>query len=193
MFGRLLNYFVVLALVGLFMSCSSGEDNQGSQSSSKANEQIGEQSESVAKSGTVAQASTAAPGFSRPDVLGNETVNFADYSGKVVLVDFWATWCPPCRRSIPVLSDLHNKYSDQGFAVVGISLDTKGPEEVAKFAENFRIPYSVIMGDADMAKKWNLGRSIPTAFLVDRQGKVVNKIVGFKDMGYYENLIKQYL
>ncbi len=163
-----LNSIAIISIVALFMSCSTGE------------------------SGELKTVAKAAPALSRPDLDGN-TVDLSKYEGKVVLVDFWATWCPPCRRSIPHLIDLHNKYADQGFSVVGVSLDTKPPAEVAKFVSNFGIPYPVVMGDQQLARQWKLGNSIPAAYLVDRDGKIVDKIVGYKDQNFYENLIKQYL
>ncbi len=202
MLRKLTRVVMIVALFGLLMSCSSAEDESGAQSNStvetgkntQPNDQSADQAKSLAdvEQAAMKRGLKPAPGFSRPDLDGN-TVNFADFSGKVVLVDFWATWCPPCRRSIPHLVDLHKKYADQGFEILGVSLDSNGPAEVAKFTDNFRIPYTIVMGDRDLAKAWNLPSSIPTAYLVDRDGNVVDRIVGYKDMTFYENLIKQYL
>lgn len=133
-----------------------------------------------------------APGFALEDMTGN-TVDFSQYKGKLVLVDFWATWCPPCRRSIPHLVELHNKYSDRGFEVVGISLDNTGRESVATFARDYGIPYTILMGTQDIATKWNIGGGIPVAILVNRDGAVVEKIVGYKDTQFWEQKIAQYL
>jgi thiol-disulfide isomerase/thioredoxin len=184
--------FAIMVIAVLLTSCATGGSEEIPESKIIEQPQTQPVSQVQGETKTTVPSATLAPSFSRPDLEGN-TVNSADFSGKVVLVDFWATWCPPCRRSIPHLVDLHQKYSDQGFAVVGVSLDTKGPEEVAKFAQNFRIPYTIVMGDRQMAEEWKLGRGIPTAFLVDRKGNVVNTIVGYKELDYYENLIKLYL
>lgn len=133
-----------------------------------------------------------APGFALEGMDG-KTVDFKQYQGKLVLVDFWATWCPPCRRSIPHLAELHNKYSKRGFEVVGISLDQTGRESVANFARENAIPYTVLMGTADVATQWNIGGGIPVAILVNRDGAVVEKVVGYKDSQFWEQKIAQYL
>ena len=133
-----------------------------------------------------------APGFELEGMDG-KTIDFAQYKGKLVLVDFWATWCPPCRRSIPHLAELHNKYSDRGFEVVGISLDNTGRESVASFARDYAIPYTILMGTQDVAMKWNIGGGIPVAILVNRDGAVVEKVVGYKDTQFWEQKIAQYL
>jgi thiol-disulfide isomerase/thioredoxin len=126
------------------------------------------------------------------DVAG-KSVNFNQYDGKVVLVDFWATWCPPCRRSIPDLSELHGKYSDRGFEVVGISLDQAGVDKVARYAESMKIPYTVVMGNVQVATDWNIGAAIPVAFLVDRQGEIVDRFVGYQDKSVLEEKIQKFL
>lgn len=133
-----------------------------------------------------------APGFALEGMDG-KTIDFDQYKGKLVLVDFWATWCPPCRRSIPHLAELHTKYSNQGFEVVGISLDNTGRESVATFVRDYAIPYTILMGTQETAMKWNIGSGIPVAILVNRQGAVVEKVVGYKDTQFWEEKIAQYL
>jgi thiol-disulfide isomerase/thioredoxin len=157
----------VIAIALIVSACSSSE----SSSSAKLNQ---------------------APGFAL-EGLDGKTVDFKEYQGKLVLVDFWATWCPPCRRSIPHLAELHKKYSNRGFAVVGISLDQTGRESVASFARANAIPYTVLMGSQDVAESWNIGGGIPVAILVNREGAVVEKIVGYKDSEFWERKIAQYL
>lgn len=166
---KLLTKFLVslLAITMIAAACSSSE----SSSSAKLNK---------------------APGFALEGMDG-KTVDFKEYQGKLVLVDFWATWCPPCRRSIPHLAELHKKYSSRGFAVVGISLDQTGRESVANFARENSIPYTVLMGSQDVAESWNIGGGIPVAILVNREGAVVEKIVGYKDSQFWERKIAQYL
>ncbi len=141
--------------------------------------------------GSTAQAAQA-PGFELEDVSGG-TVDFSQFKGKVVLVDFWATWCPPCRRSIPHLNELHNRLSSRGFEVVGISLDNLSKDSLASFARAQGMPYKVLIGNLDVAKAWNIGSGIPVAILVNRDGAVVDKVVGFKDVDYWEKKVAQYL
>ncbi len=137
--------------------------------------------------------SRKAPGFQLADVTTGSTVDWSQFDGKVVLVDFWATWCPPCRRSIPDLSSLQVKYANKGFAVVGISLDQTGPEKVAQFAKQMQIPYKVVIGNAQVAGDWNIGSAIPVAFLVDRKGEIVDRFVGLQDKTVLEQRILKYL
>lgn len=129
--------------------------------------------------------------FALEDLQGR-TVKFSEFSGKVLLVDFWATWCPPCRRSVPLLAELHTKYSRNGFEVVGISLDN-GRETVRNFATEYRIPYKVLMGNQEVARNWNIGSGIPVAFVVNREGQIVDKMVGYQSMEVLESKIKRYL
>lgn len=111
-----------------------------------------------------------------PD-LGGNIWQLSDHRGKVVLVNFWATWCPPCRAETPALVDLANHYADKGVQVVGISLDQGGADPVRKFAADYRIPYPILMPPAD--SRWPSAISaIPTTFLVDRHGRTARKYVG---------------
>jgi thiol-disulfide isomerase/thioredoxin len=135
---------------------------------------------------TVAQNRSAtdesrAPEFALTDLQG-QTVRLSDFEGKVVLIDFWATWCGPCRMEIPHLKELYNRYSEKGFVLVGISLDQAGPGVVRPFVDKNQIPYPIVMGDQQTANAYGGVRSIPTAFLIDRQGRLVKTYVGYKPL-----------
>jgi thiol-disulfide isomerase/thioredoxin len=149
----------------------------------------------VSQSGTArSQANPQkAPGFQLADVASGKTVDFSQFDGKVVLVDFWATWCPPCRRSIPDLSDMQAKYADRGFTVVGVSVDQGGPEKVAQFAKQMQIPYTIVLGNAQVANDWQIGSAIPVAYLVDRKGAIVDRFVGYQDRSVLEQKIQKFL
>ncbi len=138
------------------------------------------------------EGSRQAPGFRLRDLNGN-SIDFDDYEGKLVLVDFWATWCGPCRRSIPHLAELHEAYQDQGFEVIGVSLDRSGPEKVREYADKMAIPYKIVMGSRSDAESWNTGPSIPVAFLVGRSGEIVSKFVGYQKKSVLEEEIRKYL
>lgn len=119
-----------------------------------------------------------APGFSLT-TLDGDTLTLDGLRGRVALVDFWATWCQPCRKSMPELTALHEKYADRGFTVVGISIDEDREKEVRKFLEKTPVAYPIAIDDtADPAWGSYLVKAVPTAFLVDREGQIVAQWTG---------------
>ena len=126
-----------------------------------------------------------APAFLARDIDGN-VVSTADWQGKVVLLNFWATWCPPCREEIPELIDLQNRYKDR-LHVIGISMDD--PEEaglVKKFAVRAGINYPIVMASREIIQEYGGVPALPTSFVVNREGKVVQKHVGLYPTFVYE-------
>jgi cytochrome c biogenesis protein CcmG/thiol:disulfide interchange protein DsbE len=119
-------------------------------------------------------------------------LKLSDFKGKIVLLDFWATWCGPCRRGIPDLIDLQKKYKDD-LVVIGISLDRETKNDVIPFIKEFKINYSVVYGDAAVVKAYGNIQSIPTSFVIDREGKLVDQHVGLMPKSVYENEIKKLL
>jgi thiol-disulfide isomerase/thioredoxin len=111
--------------------------------------------------------------------LSQNSLSWESYKGKVVLVDFWATWCKPCRKSMPELQELHDKYRGQGFSVIGISIDEGDPKKVEKFVASEEITYPIAI-DADKLPAWERFRvkTIPAAFLVDQNGSIVAQWTG---------------
>lgn len=139
-------------------------------------------------------AGPAAPDFSLKDLSG-ETQSLSRYSGKIVLLDFWATWCPPCRLAIPELVSLQKKYGDQGFVILGISMDdpaTATRTFLREFKNKFFINYTVLRGDEKVLADYfgDQAPAIPTLFLIDRQGKVFDKFVGFEPGAVEKSLAK---
>lgn len=119
--------------------------------------------------------------FSFPGLDG-KAINLEDYRGKVVLVDVWATWCPPCRMEIPGFIKLYDEYKDKGLVIIGISIDEDGIKAVKPFAEEFKINYPIALADgSDVTKVFGPIRGIPTKFLIDKDGKIVQKMVGYRD------------
>lgn len=127
-----------------------------------------------------------APDFTLQDLDG-KTVSLSDFRGKVVVLDFWATWCPPCRASIPGLERLHRTYSQKGLVLLAVSLDEGGWEDVKSFRTEYGISYTILKGTEDVASKY-LVRSIPMLVVIDREGRERKRLIGF---GAEEELEKE--
>lgn len=135
---------------------------------------------------------SSAPTFTLPDLAGNQVAS-STFQGKVVILDFWATWCPPCKEEIPHLVRLQSKYRDQGLAIVGLSLDAGGARDVKPFAEEHDVNYTMLIGNDDVAKSYGNISSIPTTFIIDRSGKIVQRFIGYTSPEVFEQAIKPLL
>ena len=104
--------------------------------------------------------------------LNGKTVNLEELKGKVVIVDFWATWCQPCTIMIPWFIEFRNRYGSQGLEVVGVAMDDEGIEAVKPYAEQAKMNYMILLGNEDTAQAWGGIFGLPTSFIIDRDGKV---------------------
>jgi peroxiredoxin len=134
----------------------------------------------------------AAPGWQLQDLEG-KSVKLSDFKGKVVVLNFWATWCGPCREEIPDLVSLQKQYTTQGLVVLGISMDAGGATRVAGFAKKMEINYPIVMGDAKVSAAYGGIRVLPTTFIIDRKGNVVDGLEGATDRAGLEAKIKPVL
>jgi peroxiredoxin len=132
-----------------------------------------------------------APAFVLTDAAAH-AARLSGYRGKVVLLDFWATWCHGCKEEIPWFSEFERKYRSQGFAVVGVSLDDGGWPVVKPFIETARVPYRILLGDAPTSKKYSIG-SMPDTFVIDRSGRIAAVYFGLVDRNNVEANIKSVL
>ena len=128
------------------------------------------------------------PSWKLRDIAGRE-VSSDEFKGKVVVVDFWATWCGPCKEEIPGYVELQKKHGDKGFVIVGVSLDQQGPPVVKRYAESAKINYPLVMGDDSIVAAFGGIDAIPTTFLIDREGRIRHRKVGAMDTAEYEKLI----
>ncbi len=119
-----------------------------------------------------------APSFALKDLAGTAYSN-ESLKGKVVLLDFWATWCAPCKKVMPELQALHGKYADQGFVVLGVSIDEIGAAKVKKYVTSKKITYPIAL-DSDQSPAWDAFRvkAIPAAYLIDREGRITAQWTG---------------
>jgi peroxiredoxin len=121
--------------------------------------------------------------FSLPGLNGG-TINLADYKGKVIIVDFWATWCPPCKAEIPDFITLHNKYGKDGFVMIGVAIDD--PDKVKDFVKTKGVNYLICIGNQSTANDYGGIRGIPTTFVIDKEGYVDRQYVGYRPMQTFE-------
>jgi peroxiredoxin len=153
--------------------------------------EVGRHHTSSRTSGSVGGSHAAAPGFSLQDVDGRP-IELANYRGKVVLLDFWATWCAPCRDEIPHFVEFQNTYGGQWLQVIGLSMDDS-PKPVLPFYKEFKMNYPVAMGTTQIAEAYGGILGLPVTFLIDRDGKIAAKHVGAVEIPVLEAEIKSAL
>jgi thiol-disulfide isomerase/thioredoxin len=137
-------------------------------------------------------AKTPAPDWKLTDLNG-KPVNFSDFRGQVLVLDFWATWCGPCRVEIPHFVELQKQYGDKGLTVIGVSLDEQGSDVVKKFVKRFGVNYPIVVGNEKVAEAYGGIGAIPTTFVIDRQGWIVRQHIGYDDKASFEKEIQSLL
>ena len=132
----------------------------------------------------------SAPDFALQDSAGS-TVRLSDYKGKVVLLDFWATWCDGCKTEVPWYVEFQKKYGEQGLSAVGVSMD-EGWTPVRQFLAENKVNYPIVIGDYDVTKLYKI-KNMPVTLLIDKNGKVAEWHVGMVDRDVFENEIQTLL
>jgi len=135
---------------------------------------------------------TPAPDFTL-ETLDGKSVSLSSLRGKAVVVNFWATWCGPCKIETPWLVEMQNQYGAQGLQIVGVAMDDSGKDEIARFAKNMGMNYPVVLGKEAVGEAYGGVSYLPESFFVGRDGKIVDKIMGLEGRSEIEDAIKKAL
>ena len=133
-----------------------------------------------------------APDFALQSIDG-KTVRLLDFRGKTVLLNFWATYCAPCRIEMPWFVELQDRYASEGLQVVGVAMDDASPDDIEKFASELGVNYSILVGEETVGNAYGGVQFLPSTFYIGRDGKVVGKVFGLKTKNEIEENIKKTL
>ena len=140
---------------------------------------------------TATKVGDQAPGFVRADLAGRQ-VRLADYRGKLVLLNFWATWCAPCRKEMPLFSKWQRGYGAQGLQIIGVSMDDD-VTSVKQLLAQHPVQYPIVMGDAKLGEQFGGVLGLPLSFLIDAKGRIVARYQGESDLARMEAELKESL
>lgn len=132
----------------------------------------------------------AAPDFTLTDLSG-KSLSLSDFKGKVIFVNFWATWCGPCRHEIPDFIEFYKENKDNGAVILGVSVD-KSANKVRDFVDEYKINYPIAMATDSIVRDYKPGRFIPTTIIIDTEGMIQEKKVGVMDKATLEHFLKEY-
>lgn len=147
-------------------------------------------SQSANPAGDAKERSMIAPDFELKSLDGR-TVKLSDFRGKAVVLNFWATYCAPCRVETPWLIDSYRQYKTQGLEIVGVSMDDGDQQQVDDFVKEIKVNYTILMGNHTVGDAYGGTRFLPQTFLIDREGRIVKSILGIKSQSDFEENIKQ--
>lgn len=177
----MLKNVLILAVAFMLLSCTSDRQSKSDGSSVTAGRQTAsepaEHLDPFSSPLYPAQKVAPAQDFTA-ELLNGESFQLSDQKGKVVLLNIWATWCPPCHDETPEFVKLFNKYEDQGLIVLGVSIDEQGRSVVRPFVEKYEVSYPVIIDDGSILDKYGPTMGIPTSYIIDKKGNLRYFAVG---------------
>jgi len=135
---------------------------------------------------------SAAPDFELTSLDGKQ-VKLSDFRGQAVLLNFWATWCSPCKIEMPWFVDLQKQYGPQGLAVVGVAMDDASKDDIAKFTKDMGVNYPILLGKEAVGEMYGGVQFLPTTFYIDRRGRVVDRVFGLVGKSEIEDNVKKAL
>jgi peroxiredoxin len=133
-----------------------------------------------------------APEFSLKDVNGQER-KLSDFKNKVVIIDFWATWCPPCRKEIPHFISLYDQYKRQGLEIIGVAMDQNPEKVLPEFIRKNNVNYTILFGNEKVYDSYGGIQAIPTTFILDKEGNIRKRYIGYNEKEVFEKEIKELL
>jgi len=136
-----------------------------------------EEKDSTLKTTKPIQPGLEVPNFTFPDINGKE-ISLSDHRGKVVLVNVWATWCPPCRREMPSMQRLYDELKGENFEILAVSIDSEGREAVAPFMEKMNLTFPALLDPGETIRPLYGITGVPESFIIDKDGVLVEKIIG---------------
>ena len=146
----------------------------------------------AAEAPAILSKTTPAPDFTL-ESLDGKNMRLSDFRGKAVLLNFWATWCGPCKIEMPWFVDFQKEYGSQGLQIVGVAMDDSSKEDIAKFAKDMGVNYPVLLGKEAVGDEYGGVPALPESFFIGRDGKIVDKIIGLKGKAEIEESIKKAL
>ncbi len=168
---RLFFYVLHIGLIFIFLTgCNQGQKSSGQRKT----EQV------------------TAPDFKLISLQG-DSLHLSDYQGKIIILDIWDTWCPPCRKGIPDFVELYQKYQQKNFVIIGLALGREGKEKVKSFVAEQNISYPIAIADSNVLEAYGPIEGIPTTFIINQNGKIVNRYTGYREKNVFEKTIQTLL
>ncbi len=182
-------HYLIIAAVALIVGAVFLTKSNGGGSSASAVNPAGQSADPAEATFADAPADAKlAPDFTLTSTDG-KPIKLSDYRGKVVVLDFWATWCPPCKAEIPDFIKLYSKYKDDGFQMLGVSLDQGGLKDVVPFMKDHGINYPIVLGTDEVVSAYGGIRGIPTTFVIDKKGYVRESFEGYRQASVFEDAV----